>query len=119
MDLIVTSPPYFDLERYGETGAESEGQIWTTVDSAEAYVAKFLRPVLLQCVRLLARGGLLALNVDDNVGMGVILCQPVLDILKGRLRLVGTAGLRKGKGYENMHGASQARAEPIYLFVRQ
>lgn len=119
VDLIVTSPPYFDLERYGDTAKEAKGQVWTKAESHDAFVDIFLRPVLQNCARILARGGVLALNVDDNPRKGILLCKPVLEILKGKLDLVGTAGLRKGKGYDNMHGATQARAEPIYIFVKK
>lgn len=121
MDLIVTSPPYLDLEQYGETPAERVGQIWTKATTHDAFVSLFLEPVLRHCARLLDTGGLLALNVDDNPRKGIVMCQPVLDILRNHTSLVfvGTAGLRKGKGYDLMHGACGARAEPIYMFVKR
>ena len=120
-DLIVTSPPYLDLERYGETAAERVGQIWQRATTHDAFVSLFLEPVLRHCARILAPSGVLALNVDDNPRKGIVLCQPVLDLMKKHTKLVfvGTAGLRKGKGYDNMHGQSQVRAEPIYIFVRK
>ena len=36
-DLILTSPPYYDLECYGETEAEARGQIRSRVDSLDGY----------------------------------------------------------------------------------
>lgn len=122
VDLIVTSPPYFDLEEYGETTAEAKGQIRTRVANVDEYLRVFLQPVLTHCARVLAPGGVLALNLDDNATTGCVLCKPALQILKTtKLELIGTAGLRKGRGFgEGRVGVAQKdvveKAEPIYLF---
>jgi len=120
VDLIITSPPYFNLEHYGETEAEAVGQIRLKVDSNEAYLKYFLQPVLGHCARVLAPGGLLALNVDDNPRLDVRICKPALQELRklSSLTFVGTAGLRKGQGMgHHVEGTPNAvRAEPIYIF---
>jgi hypothetical protein len=119
-DLILTSPPYFDLECYGETEAEAQNQIRSRVSSLDLYHSSFLSPVLEQCSRLLCSdGGLLALNVDDNPRRGVHICQKAIDLcLSFGLVPVGTSGLRKGRGFGNGCQSRVPLAEPIYLFRR-
>ena len=121
-DLILTSPPYFDMEHYGETPDEAVGQIRNKVGSVEEYVSAFLTPVLTECARVLRPGGLLALNLDDNLRTKTFVCQPALDILDALdvLELVGTAGLRKGTGFgAALQTKTKTKAEPIYLYRRR
>lgn len=121
-DLVVSSPPYFNIEHYGETPAEARGQIRTKVDDVDGYLRVFLRPVLTHSARVLKRGGVLAINVDDNVRTNNYLCKPTLDILNGipALKFVGTAGLRKGSGFgQFQHTKTRTKAEPIYLFEKR
>ena len=129
VDLIVTSPPYFDLERYGETAAEAKGQIHTRASTVDDYLSLFLHPVLKNCARVLAPGGVLALNIDDHMPSKTLLCKPALTFLKSlpQLHFVGTAGLRKGRGFgQGSVGVSDAdkranntKAEPVYLFQKK
>lgn len=118
-DLIITSPPYFDLEEYGDVGdaRDSRGQIRNKVSTTDGYLRSFLVPVLRHCARVLAPGGILAINVDDNPNSEVELCQSVINTLRSipSLTFMGTAGLRKGSGFGGAVKRSVA-AEPIYLF---
>lgn len=120
-DLIVSSPPYFNVENYGETHSESEGQIRMKVDTVEEYVAVFLRPVITNCARLLKPGGTLAINLDDNLRLKILVCQTALDIASTipTLTFVGTAGLRKGTGFgQGSKSCTKSKAEPIYMWRR-
>lgn len=122
VDLVVTSPPYLDMEHYGETPEEAVGQIRHTAPTMDDYVRVFLRPVLTHIARVLAPGGLLALNLDDNERRGVFVCAPALAILDELpdMQLVGTAGLRKGGGFgqgkKGTRSTTLPKAEPIYLY---
>lgn len=121
VDLVVSSPPYFDLEHYGVDEADARGQIRNKASTADEYLRVFLQPVLHHSARVLRPGGVLAVNVDDNPRKGVELCRPVLDILKreASMRLVGTAGLRKGKGFgQGITHSGLPKAEPIFIFVK-
>lgn len=116
-DLIVTSPPFFTLERYGEDEGDTKGQIWTKARDNAAFVRVFLEPVIAESARLLRPGGTLALNVDDNPKEGVEMCRPTLRAAKrAGLRLVGTAGMIKASGLWT--GGSGVKADPIYIFRR-
>jgi hypothetical protein len=119
VDLIVTSPPYFDLELYGEEENDAKGQIGKAVSSNQEYLKHFLLPVVDQCARLLRPGGLLALNVDDNPKAGVFLCKPLLSHVASHpsLSLESTWGLRKGRGFGKgvEQDGSGTRVEPVYM----
>lgn len=125
VDLIVTSPPYLDLEEYGPTEQESRGQVRTFASTSREYLDRFLYPVLSECARVLRPGGgLLALNIDDHTEAGVRVCREALQHLRGlRLELVGTCGLRKaagfGAGQQRGRAVPAVRAEPVYLFCRR
>lgn len=121
VDLIVSSPPYFNLEHYGETEEESVGQIRCKVSSLEAYIETFLKPVLQHSSRILARGGVLAINIDDNPRINVLICEPALNIMRtlSCMQLVGTAALRKGTGFgQCLRTKTWTKAEPVYIFQK-
>ena len=117
-DLIISSPPYFNLEHYGETDEERRGQIRDKVKTVDAFINVFLKPVLLECARVLKPGGTLVLNLDDCHNAKHVLCRPALDILSSVLQLQGTAGLRKGNGYGKSHQKTAAKSEPLYIFKK-
>jgi len=60
--LVLTSPPYFDREHYGDGGRRDFPQYVTY----EAWRDSFLRVTVEESARLLKRGGTLILNVADT-----------------------------------------------------
>lgn len=70
-DLVFTSPPYFDRERYFEEPTQS----WVRFSDRESWLEQFLFPVMRTAASRLRPGGTLALNVnwdlyDDVVVLG-------------------------------------------------
>jgi tRNA1(Val) A37 N6-methylase TrmN6 len=61
-DLVFTSPPYFDKERYRDGSLQSYLQFPSYGD----WLQKFLRAAILQSFRLLKADGFLVLNVADT-----------------------------------------------------
>ena len=61
-DLVFTSPPYFDKERYGDCALQSYLQF----PSYDEWLREFLRAAILQSLRLLKTGGFLVLNVANG-----------------------------------------------------
>ena len=120
-DLVLSSPPYFDLERYGEDEGDTAGQVWATVSSAQQYFDDFLFPVLQHSARVLRKGGMLALNIDDNPRRELFLCAPTLAFLKRipKLAFLGTAGLKKQRGFGTNSNADYVHCEPIYVFEKR
>jgi hypothetical protein len=60
-DLIFTSPPYFDTERY----AEEPSQSFARFPEYDAWCTGFYFPVIEHSIRLLRPGGHFALNIAD------------------------------------------------------
>lgn len=63
VDLILTSPPYYDLEIYSEERTQSH----IGYDSYDDWVSGFLHPAIRSCVEKLNTGGISCWNVH-NIG---------------------------------------------------
>jgi len=61
-DLVFTSPPYFDTERYSNEDTQS----WKRYPKPEQWTDGFLRPLITTSYRVLKKGGKLILNVYGN-----------------------------------------------------
>lgn len=61
-DLVFTSPPYYDTERY----SDDEEQSFKRYESFDAWVAGFYKPFLEKSMRALKPGGKFILNVGNN-----------------------------------------------------
>ncbi len=62
VDLVFTSPPYFDRERY----SHAENQTWKKHGhDLDAWLEGFLRPVVERAHKALSGGGYLVLNIAD------------------------------------------------------
>jgi hypothetical protein len=60
-DFALTSPPYFDTEKYG--GPESS---WRRYKTFETWVDGFYRPLLTKAARALKPGGMFALQIGNQ-----------------------------------------------------
>jgi hypothetical protein len=60
-DIVLTSPPYFNLELYGEAGAQST----STHPSWEGWVAHWLRPVIVAALAALKPTGVSCWSVKN------------------------------------------------------
>jgi SAM-dependent methyltransferase len=61
-DLVFSSPPYLNREKYGAESAQS----FRRYPSREEWIRGFLYPVIRQSARILRKGGYLVLNVNDG-----------------------------------------------------
>lgn len=77
VDLVFTSPPYFDVEQY----STSEQQSYQRHKTYQEWVGGFLRPVIRTAHNALRLDGHLVLNVADKRGRGgVSLVQTTVDV---------------------------------------
>ncbi|MFW6172464.1 MAG: DNA methyltransferase [Elusimicrobiota bacterium] len=60
-DLVFTSPPYFNLERYSEDGEQSSNKY----NQYDIWREKFLKTVLLESYRTLKSGGYCIMNTKN------------------------------------------------------
>jgi len=120
-DLMFTSPPYFETERY----SEEETQSWKRYGKFEAWLNDFLFIVVRNAWRALKPGGYLAMNIAD---LGVTykktgICDAMndyIDTFEGA-HYVGCLGLRLAvrphTGIEKeMAGGSPIFIEPVWIW---
>lgn len=67
LDLVFTSPPYYDLEIYGDEAANS----YAIYGSPKGWLDLFLRPILVTAFKRLKPGGKMVLNLPDKPLYGV------------------------------------------------
>jgi hypothetical protein len=61
-DLVYSSPPFFNWERYSNSSEHS----YKRYDTFEQWRSEFLVPVITQSIRILSKKGHLVLNVTDG-----------------------------------------------------
>jgi DNA modification methylase len=61
VDMVFTSPPYFDVEHYGSSASQSF-RVFTEFDS---WLEGFMRPMLGQAFKALKSGGVAVFNVAN------------------------------------------------------
>ena len=121
-DLMFTSPPYFETERYSEEDTQS----WKRYNQFDSWKKDFLFVVICNAWRSLKPGGYLVVNIADlGVTYGdVRICDDMnnyIATLKGAY-YVGCIGLRLGtrpntgikKGYEGE--GPPVFIEPIWIW---
>lgn len=125
VDLIFSSPPYFNTERYAaEQGPEaSADQSWSRYLTIEAWQNGFLYPAVDRARAVLRPGGVLALNIaDPTVGeQRNEICDPLMDRLTGQGMLfagvVAMAVKNRPSPDPEAEGAAKRFAEPVFILT--
>lgn len=82
VDLIFTSPPYFNTERYSTDDTQS----WVRYKNIDDWNGKFLHKALKNVWETLKSGGLLIVNIADiydrSVRSYVRICDPMIEYMK-------------------------------------
>jgi hypothetical protein len=118
-DIVFTSPPYFDRERY----SDSDTQSWKRYTRAESWLSGFMYPVVKKVWDRIRPGGHLCINIADLVQSGRIsLCDPMNDYIGTMLgaRYQGAIGMemssRPGRfrdGATNRGSLSYVEGKPL------
>jgi SAM-dependent methyltransferase len=111
-DLVFSSPPYFNRERYG---VEPE-QSFIRFPTLDKWLDGFLRVVLEESARILRRKGWLVLNIGN-----IPECLPNLALQYARpvLRLRKEMNLQLAKLPYKRNGTAEAfKTEPIFVFQK-
>lgn len=111
VSLVITSPPYFDRERYSREHSQS----FLRYKSYQAWRDLFLRTTIAESARILERGGKLVLNVAD--------CGPypiagdAFDICRRELAHLRTFRLRIPlRPYQRNHRRRVYKHEDVFVF---
>lgn len=111
-DLVFSSPPYFDRERYGEEADQS----FIRYPVLDLWLEGFLRVVLLQSSRVLRKGGWLVLNIGRTPDT---LAQFSQECLSGFLELREVLQLQLAQlPYKRGFSADAFKSEPIFVFEK-
>lgn len=116
VDLIFTSPPYFNLERYSNEPTQSS----VSFQKLDKWLEGFLFETLRRSIRCLKSGGHLALNVADNRTYSAEIIEPLIEFVTTKLGLQlqqvvpMLLSLKPGKDRESVGWGR--KVEPILVF---
>ena len=103
-DVVFTSPPFFDIETYGD-GNEDERQSLTRHRSLHAWLDGWLAPVLRKAWAMLDAGGVMAIHMCDT------------RIVRPMLQMLGALPGARYTGALFCTGA-KTRPMPTWVFTR-
>jgi hypothetical protein len=115
VDLAFTSPPYFEGNGIIENYSDEPTQSHIKFPTREAWLEGFIGQTIRNCHVALKPGGILALNVSDE------LAEPVTDqAVKNGFVHVETLRLRLSKNMGSKHRPGGAwKTEPVLAFRRK
>ena len=98
-DLVFTSPPFFDLEKYSNAPTQSNVKF----TQFEAWMNGFMYPLLIKSVAALKKNGHLCLYVNDYRGMKYV--ADIQRYLKGnkRMKFLGCISWQQGSYPKNIY----------------
>lgn len=110
IDLVFTSPPYFDREKY----FDDDTQCWKKFPQSDDWRDKFLFPTFVNAFKMLKKEGKLVINIDKlNKENVIVAAQHAGFILSKELKLrIG----RDHFGRKAKHAGSNS--EPILIFSK-
>jgi DNA modification methylase len=113
VDLVFSSPPYFNVERYCPENTQSFQRYRTY----PAWKANFLQPVLAASHRILRRGGHLVVNVADTAHHAI--AQDVEQIARTLFRRHRVLRLlMHSRPLQRSTGVAPYRWEPVLIFEK-
>lgn len=118
-DLIFTSPPYFDKEKYDQ----SENQSYVKYKKFDDWMRYFLFTAIALRIKNLKIGGHLVLNISDiyTRKKHYKICDPMNDFISamGNMEYVGAIGFRMPKRPQSMSSESIGiYCEPMYVWKK-
>lgn len=91
VDLIFTSPPYFNLERY----SKEETQSWIKYKEIGDWKEKFLFTTLRKASKCLKKGGYIIINICDSESHPELrICDDMMDVLVKELGMKQHSGMK-------------------------
>ena len=112
IDLVFTSPPYFDTEKY----CNEEGQCWRDYPSLDQWEKYYLLPTIKNAFTALKKGCKLVLNVSQNL---VELVERVAcSIGFTRRSDIDLALQLNSDHFMRVRGKTAERSEPVIVFEK-
>ena len=117
-DLVFTSPPYFDLERY----TTEDNQSWKRYKKLDAWLEGFLFKSIEKAWNHLEKNGYLIINISDVYCHHVInkICDPMNDFISSlnKSHYIGCWGyeMRRRPNSKSLEGRIGKFAEPMWIW---
>jgi 16S rRNA G966 N2-methylase RsmD len=115
-DLIFTSPPYFNIERY----TQESNQSWKRHKKLDAWLSDFLFVAVANAWRGLRKGGHMVINLADVYSGHRInqLCDPLCDFMESLsdAEFVECWGFRMAKRPQSNAVKDGVFAEPLFIW---
>lgn len=109
LDLVFTSPPYFDLEQY----FDEPTQCWKRFDSRISWVENFLVATFREAFRGLKSTHVMAINISNQYADDVRYAAGKVGFVEN-----GSLTLQLGAGPFHRTPEREGRQEPVLLFVK-
>ena len=119
-DLVFTSPPYFDLERY----TTESNQSWKRYKKLDAWLEGFLFKSIEKAWNHLEKDGHLIINISDVYCHHTInkICDPMNDFIDtlANSEYIGCCGyqMMKRPNSKSLKGKSGKFAEPVWIWKK-
>ena len=119
-DLVFTSPPYFDLERY----TTESNQSWKRYKKLDAWLEGFLFKSIEKTWNHLEKDGHLIINISDVYCHHTInkICDPMNDFIDtlANSEYIGCCGyqMMKRPNSKSLKGKSGKFAEPVWIWKK-
>ena len=117
-DLVFTSPPYFDLERY----TTEDNQSWRRYKKLDVWLEGFLFKSIENAWNHLDKNGYLIINISDVYCHHVVtkICDPMNDFISSlsNSSYIGCWGyeMRKRPNSKSLKGKNGKFAEPVWIW---
>jgi tRNA1(Val) A37 N6-methylase TrmN6 len=111
VNLVFTSPPYFDQEQY----FNEPGQCWLDHPRKSDWVSNYLIPTFKKSYRCLAKDGKMVININERNKQDVVYAAESVGfslLAEEGLLLPADSFLRK-------NGVSEDRTEPVLIFGKE
>lgn len=110
-DLIFTSPPYFNIEKYSNDSTQS----WVRYPTLEGWLDGFLHPLVEKSYNFLKSDGYFIINIDG----GSKIIDPFVEMAEEFFTLVETKYMRLSKVLGNRQtNKDKFKLEPIFIFKK-
>jgi predicted RNA methylase len=116
-DLVFTSPPYFNVERYSRDPTQS----WVRYKKLTEWREKFLFTAIEKAWTRLKKGGYMVINISDVYSGHRInkICDPMNDYIKSLGgTYMGAIGYRLQKRANNTSSVSGVFGEPMWVWEK-
>jgi len=118
LDLVFTSPPYFDLERYSQEDTQS----WKRYKAIDSWKEQFLFKTIEKVYPSVRKGGHIAINICDSPSHEEMkICDDLCDFAVNKLKMKPLPAIKMlltNRPGNNIKPGFSRISEPIWLFEK-